>query len=67
MATLKKTFHHPKPVIGVIHLPPLPGSPSYKGQLEKVYQQAIREAELYNKYVDGIIVENFNDQPFFSG
>ncbi len=58
-------FPKSKPVIGVIHLQALPGAPLYDGQLEKVYEQALNEAAIFNRHVDGIIVENFNDHPFY--
>ncbi len=54
-----------KPVIGVIHLKPLPGSPLYKGGLEDVIEYAVEEAsKLIEGGVDGVIIENFMDTPF---
>lgn len=62
-------FHHlfptPSPIIGVIHLQALPGAPLYQGNLQSVYDQAIAEAEIFNRHVDGIIIENFRDAPFY--
>ncbi len=62
-------FHHlfpkPSPIIGVIHLQALPGAPLYQGNLQSVYGQAIAEAEIFNRHVDGIIIENFRDAPFY--
>ncbi len=53
-------------VIGVVHLLPLPGSPLYEGNFSKVKERALSDAErLLEGGVDGIIVENFNDVPFF--
>ncbi len=51
-------------VIGVLHLPPLPGSPlysSFDGAIEVALQDAKSLAE---GGVDAIIVENYNDRPF---
>ncbi len=59
-------FPIPKPVIGVIHLPPLPGSPRYKGESPReIYQAGVRDAlALERGGIDGIIVENASDIPF---
>ncbi len=54
-----------KPIIGVVHLKPLPGSPLYKGDFEEVYEAALRDADaLYSGDVDGIIIENYGDKPY---
>ncbi|MGB0839551.1 MAG: BtpA/SgcQ family protein, partial [Chitinophagales bacterium] len=37
-------FSNKKPVIGVIHLLPLPGAPLYDGHLQQVFDQALQEA-----------------------
>lgn len=54
-----------KPVIGVIHLGALMGSPLYDNNPKAVYEQALREAAIFERYVDGIIIENFGDAPFY--
>lgn len=62
---LKELFGTDKPVIGVIHLLPLPGSPRYGGELETVMLRAEQEAtSLASGGAHGIIVENFFDAPF---
>ncbi len=54
-----------KPVIGVVHLQPLPGSPGYKGDLNDIIDKALRDARsLEEGGVNGIIVENYMDIPF---
>jgi len=55
-----------KPVIGVIHLRPLPGAPRYQGEaVQSIYDAAIEDARrLSEGGVDGIIVENASDLPF---
>ena len=57
-----------KPVIGVIHLPPLPGSPLYRGwekNFEEIIDKALKDAmALTEGGVDAIIVENYGDKPF---
>ncbi|MEM9539354.1 MAG: BtpA/SgcQ family protein [Cyanobacteria bacterium P01_E01_bin.42] len=62
---LKKIFSTPNPVIGVVHLLPLPTSPRWNGDLNKVIDRAEQEATaLAAGGVDGIIIENFFDAPF---
>ena len=59
-------------LIGVIHLPPLGGSPAAEGlspaeALQRAGQVAVREAVLLQKAgFEGLIVENLGDVPFFS-
>jgi membrane complex biogenesis BtpA family protein len=58
-------FDNPKPIIGVVHLLPLPGSPRWDGQIESICSRAEQEAlALTTGGVDGIIIENFFDAPF---
>jgi len=53
-------------LIGVIHLPPLPGSPRYGGRLDALVDGVSRDAEALNAAAfDGVIIENFGDTPFF--
>ncbi|XHU96558.1 MAG: BtpA/SgcQ family protein [cyanobacterium endosymbiont of Rhopalodia gibba] len=57
----KKTY----PVIGVVHLLPLPTSARWGGSLTSVLERAEQEATaLVAGGVDGIIIENFFDAPF---
>ena len=54
-----------KPLIGMVHLKPLPGSYLYDGDFEAVIEAAIRDARtLENAGFDAIMVENFGDVPF---
>lgn len=65
MDVLRNLFHTANPVIGVVHLLPLPTSPRWSGRLETVIAQAEQEATaLAAGGVDGIIVENYYDAPF---
>jgi len=55
----------PGPVLGVIHLLPLPGSPAPVAPLQRVIDRAVADACAYAEGgVDGLIVENFGDSPF---
>ncbi len=65
---LKDIFGKDKPIIGDIHLPPLPGSPRYSPStnLEAITQFAINEAKAYTEGgMDAIILENYGDVPFY--
>ena len=62
---LEQIFQTPHPVIGVVHLLPLPSSPRWGGNLKAVRERAEQEATaLAAGGVDGIIIENFFDAPF---
>ena len=54
------------PLIGDIHLPPLPGTPRYRGEpMSEIIDSALRDAEAFAKGgMDGIILENHGDIPF---
>ena len=55
-----------KPVVGMLHLPALPGSPAFGGELEAIRVGLWRDAEaLVDAGVDGLMLENFGDRPFF--
>lgn len=62
---LQQIFKTPNPIIGVVHLLPLPTSPRWGGSLKAVIDRAEQEATaLASGGVDGVIVENFFDAPF---
>jgi membrane complex biogenesis BtpA family protein len=59
-------------LVGVVHLPPLPGSPRARGpsaaQLDAVANGVRRDvATLERAGFDAVIVENFGDAPFLPG
>jgi len=57
-----------KPIIGVVHLLPLPGAPGYQGSLERITERALSDAKAYLEGgLSGVLVENFGDIPFFAG
>ncbi|MCE4611621.1 MAG: BtpA/SgcQ family protein [Desulfurococcales archaeon] len=65
-----------KPLIGVVHLPPLPGSPGYRVRrwppgagrrwsIEDIVEYAVSEARSYvESGFDAVIVENYGDTPY---
>lgn len=55
-------------LIGVVHLPALPGSPRARLDLDACVALARSDTlALVEGGADGVIVENFNDAPFFAG
>ena len=62
----KELFHAEKPIIGMVHLLPLPGSPRYEaGGMKKVFERAEEEALILEEAgVDGLQVENIWDLPY---
>ncbi|WP_298612952.1 photosystem I biogenesis protein BtpA [uncultured Thermosynechococcus sp.] len=62
---LRTLFHTATPVIGVVHLLPLPTSARWGGSLKAVIDRAEQEATaLASGGANAIIVENFFDAPF---
>src|SRR5882672_3208912 len=47
-------------LIGMVHLPPLPGSPRWDGSME-------RASALIDNGMDALIIENYGDAPFTAG
>lgn len=65
---LTSLFPHPKPVIGMIHVGALPGTPSSAMSVRELVELAAREARLYREGgVDGIAIENMHDLPYLRG
>ena len=61
-------FPDHKPIIGVIHVGALPGTPASAQRVDELLAQATREAQLYRAGgADGIIIENMHDVPYLRG
>jgi uncharacterized protein len=62
----EEIFHTSKPIIGMVHLPPLPLSPKWAGEgYESILRFALQDARALERGgADGIILENQNDLPF---
>lgn len=61
-------FPQPKPVIGVIHVGALPGTPNNTQTVSELVASARREAKLYlDSRVDGLVIENMHDVPYLRG
>lgn len=69
-------FNVCKPLIGVVHLPPLPGSPGFRRArfpdvggsvwgFEDIVDYALNQAKVYESCgFDGVIIENYGDRPY---
>ena len=67
-AMLTSLFPNSKPIIGVIHVGALPGTPANTLPVIGIIAQAIREAAIYRDCgIDGIIIENMHDVPYLRG
>lgn len=65
---MQEIFLKPKPIIGMVHLRPLPGSPLYDAVnmgMSQIIALAVKEAQILQAAgVDGIQVENIWDYPY---
>lgn len=58
----------PTGIVGMVHLPALPGAPGFGGDRAAIRERAVRDAEaLEAGGVDAVVVENFGDTPFLTG
>jgi len=65
MEKFKSIFKVSKPIIGMIHLKALPGTPKYNNSIPEIIDAAISEVEIYkNAGIDGIAIENMHDVPY---
>lgn len=64
---LKAVFGHSKPIVAMVHLPPLPGSPLYdpKGGMQKIVDSCAADLEaLQSGGVDAVMFGNEGDRPY---
>lgn len=65
---MNSTFFTRKPVIAMIHVGALPGTPAAAQPLRAIEAQAVREAKIYREAgVDGVMLENMHDAPYLRG
>ena len=57
---------HRLPLVGMVHLPPLPGAPGHAGDMQAILSRVVHDVEaLSTAGFDGVIVENYGDTPFY--
>lgn len=53
-------------VIGMLHCPPLPGSPDHRQSVDQIHQFVMQDAKsLVEGGVDALMLENYGDLPFY--
>ena len=68
LKSFQSLFHHEKPLIGMVHLQPLPASPKSNMTVEQVIDHALQDVQaLMDGGMDGLILENYGDVPFTGG
>jgi uncharacterized protein len=64
--SLTRIFGETRPLIGMVHLLPLPGAPGWRGSFDAVLERAVADtAALESAGLDGVLVENLGDVPFY--
>jgi len=59
-------FKTARPLIGMLHLPPLPGSPHYAGKMQEIINAALQDAKILTEAgFAGLIIENLGDAPYY--
>ena len=65
---IARIFEAPRPLVGMVHLLPLPGAPRWAGSMQAVLDRATADAgHSAEAGFDGLLVENFGDAPFHPG
>ncbi|ELY86515.1 photosystem I assembly BtpA [Natrialba hulunbeirensis JCM 10989] len=64
--SLLDRFDRERPLIGMVHLPALPGAPEFGGDRDALHERARTDAtQLESGGIDAIMLENFGDVPFY--
>ena len=65
---VRQLFGTPRALIGMIHVPALPGTPGGGTSVEAMAETAVAEARLYEKAgFSAIGIENMHDRPYLKG
>jgi hypothetical protein len=65
MQKFKLIFKIVQPIIGMIHLKALPGTPKFNDNVNMIIDSALSELEIYKKAnIDAIAIENMHDVPY---
>jgi membrane complex biogenesis BtpA family protein len=68
MSAISEIFHARRALIGMIHLPPLPGTPRARLSIGGIIESAVREARIYRDAgFTGLLIENMHDRPYQKG
>lgn len=67
MKKFQKKFQNKKPIIGMIHISALPGTPNFSGSVSEIIKKAKKEAEIYkNCGISALMIENMHDIPYLN-
>lgn len=67
MSVLDSLFERSQPIIGMIHIDALPGTPRNRLSPDEIVAQARAEAETYLKAgINGLMIENMHDLPYLN-
>lgn len=65
---LLPTWADRRPILGMLHLPALPGAPHNRLTLAEILARVQRDAAmLVEQGIDGLLLENYGDTPFYPG
>ncbi len=60
-----KTMGTTQPIIGMVHVQALPGTPGYAGTMQAIIDAALRDADTLKRAgVDALLLENMHDLPY---
>jgi membrane complex biogenesis BtpA family protein len=63
--TIRTLFGRKRPLVGMLHLPSLPGSPHARLGVDEIVAHAVAEARVYRDGgFDGLMIENMHDRPY---
>ena len=68
LTTFRDRLGSPRPLIGMLHVGALPGTPSAQTPLEAIVEQAIADARIYrDEGFTALAIENMHDRPYLRG
>ena len=63
---VSEVFESKTLLIGMVHLPALPGAPQYSGSRDELRARALADSlALAENGIDGVLIENYGDEPFY--
>jgi len=66
-SSFNRLFEVSKPIIGMIHVPALPGTPGHALSVDAIIERCLEDGQaLKNGGVHGILIENMHDVPYLN-
>lgn len=64
----KTVLNISRPIIAMIHVRALPGTPRYRGNISHIISKAVEEAKVYQQAgIKALVIENMHDIPYLKG